>query len=329
VRPLLANIRPRMSQEPLPQPHARACWCGDSRQFAWSPDYNVCLVCGTLVSRAVHAPDALEVKADAGELYSKDYWLKRQAERYGLPPIQQRARLDLPERCVHWLNLLLKRRLPPARVLELGCAHGAYVALLRWAGYDATGTEMSPAIVDLAKATFGVPVLAGRVEELPFAPASFDVVVLNDVIEHLPDPVATLRHCTALLKPDGFFIIQTPEYREHFNYEEIVRTGDLFEAHMKGKSEEHLFLFSRRSVQRLFAQLGFSSMAFENPIFSYDMFFTASRAPLPENSADAIAANLMQRPEGRLVLALLDKAYESSDRWWAIQRLEARLRERS
>lgn len=308
--------------------HSRACWCGSVALADYSDEYRVCHHCGTLVTRAnVQAAD-LTVTRDRDELYSQDYWLRRQSEKYGLPPIQDRARLDLPERCVHWLNLLLKRRLPPARVLEIGCAHGGYVALMRWAGYEASGTEMSPAIVEFAKKTFAVPVHAGCIEDLSFAGGELDVIILNDVIEHLPDPVATLGHCSRLLKPDGFFVIQTPEYKEHLSYADITRTGDIFINHLRGKSDEHLHLFSRRSTTQLFSRIGLSVLAFENPIFSYDLFFTASRSPLSEHQPEQIATALTRTPSGRLVLALLDKAYESTDRWWAMQRYEAQLRER-
>lgn len=301
----------------------RPCWCGEQALFGYSDEYRVCKVCGTLVTRADVRPADLAVTKDQDELYSKDYWLRRQSAKHGLPSLEQRTRTDLPERCVHWLNLLLARRLPPAKVLEIGCAHGGYVALLRWAGYDASGTEMSPWIVNYARETFGVPVSAGPIESQGFAPASLDVIVLNDVIEHLSDPIVTLGCCARLLKPDGFFIIQTPEYKEHLTHADIIATGDIFNTHMKGKSDEHLYLFSRRSTQRLFAQIDFPQVGFENPIFSYDLFFTASRQPLPQNGDKAVAAALCaQPPPARLVLALLDKAFESNDRWWEIQRLQ-------
>lgn len=309
---------------PSPAQH-RSCWCGHPTLADYSADYHVCRACGTLVSRAPLRPAHDTVTQDAGEFYSKDYWLKRQVEHHGLPDIRQRARLDLPERCTYWLRHLLARRLPPARVLEIGCAHGGYVALLRWAGYEASGTEMSPWIVQFARDSFGVPVQAGRIEELDLAAGSFDVVVLNDVLEHLPAPAATLAHCATLLKPDGFFVIQTPEYKEHLTYADLRATGDLFLRHMDGNNEEHLYLFSRRSAQEFFARLGLPVVEFENPLYAYDLFFTAGRTPLPRHDESAIAAALSTHPAGRLVQALLDKAHESTDRWWAIQRLEARL----
>lgn len=315
---------PAASQPTSTSPRARSCWCGHPHLAAYSDDYHVCQACGTLVSRAPLPPEAFTVQQDAGELYSKDYWHQRQTEHHGLPDITKRARLDLPERCTHWLRHLLARRLPPARVLELGCAHGGYVALLGWAGFTATGTEMSPWVVDYARQSFAINALAGTIEQQPFEPGSFDVIVLNDVLEHLPTPAATLAHCARLLTADGFFVIQTPEYKEHLTHADLVATNDIFQRHMDGNNDEHLYLYSRRSAGEFFSRLGFPALDFANPVYSYDLFFTAARAPLALHSEEQISATLAAQPTGRLVQALLDKAAESTDRWWAIQRLETK-----
>lgn len=305
-------------------PGKRHCWCGNADLENYSDDYRVCKICGTLVSRAPVASAVAENSAaKKQDLYSEDYWLKRQSQHHGLPDIFQRARWDLPERCTHWLADLLKVQLPPARVLELGCGHGGYVALLNWAGFDAVGTEMSPWVADFAKKTFGAPVFAGPIETQNFAPGSFDVIILNDVIEHLEKPEETLRHCASLLSETGFFVIQTPEYKEHLSFDDVVSTKDIFLRHMENNNEEHLYLFSRRSVGQLFGRLGFPHLVFGNPVYSYDMVFNASRGPLPAFERDAIWSALSKTPTQRLVQALLDKAYESTDRWWAIQRLSA------
>jgi len=294
----------------------RACWCGHQGLEAYSDDYRVCRACGTLVSRAPQPPG----------LYNKDYWTARQTQHHGLPDIRDRARLDLPERCSHWLRRLLSVRLPPARVLEVGCAHGGYVALLGWAGFDATGTDLSPWVARFANETFGVRVLAGPVEKQPFEPGSFDIVVMNDVIEHLPDPIGTLGHCAALLARDGLFVIQTPEYVEHRGYEDLRASNDLFLKHMDRNNDEHLYLYSRRSAGILFSRLGFDHLDFSAPVYPYDMSFVAGRGPIATKDDASVEAALVRRPVGRLVQALLDKARESEDRWWAIRRLEDRLK---
>jgi hypothetical protein len=135
-----------------------------------------------------------------------------------------------------------------------------------------------------------------------------------------------LGACKRLLSPDGFFVIQTPEYKEHLGYGDLRTANDLFLRHMDHNNDEHLYLFSRRSSGIFFERLGFPAVEFANPIFSYDLFFTASRKPLAAADDATVAGALATRPSGRLVQALLDKAYESTDRWWAIQRLEEKLR---
>ena len=304
-----------MTNEPSGE---RSCWCGHPHLEAYSDAYHVCKACGTLVSRA-------SLKIDLNELYDSTYWNERQTQHHGLPDIRERARLDLPERCTHWLRRLLSLRPPPARVLEIGCAHGGFVALLQWAGYKAIGIEMSPWVAEFARKTFGVEVLTGPVEQQPFAPGSFDVIVMNDVIEHLPDPLQTLRHCAGLLSPGGVFLVQTPEYKEHLTYPQLLETGDLFLKHMDRKNNEHLYLYSRRSSGLLFSRVGFPCVEFFNPIFPYDMFFAASTAPIAPAADAAVTSALALNPVGRLVQALLDKDFESTDGWWAIQRLESKL----
>ncbi len=305
---------------------ARACWCGHGVLSDYSSEYRVCYACGTLVSSALITASVTPERNAPDELYGADYWTKRQTEHHRLPDIRQRARLDLPERCTHWLQHLIEHRLPPGRVLEVGCAHGGYLSLLQAAGFSVVGTEMSPVVTAFARDNFGVEVRAGPIEAHGFAPASFDVIVLNDVLEHLPSPLETISHCATLLAPDGFFVLQTPEYKEHLTYADLVANEDLFLRHMRNNNEEHLYLFSRRSVAALFARVGLPHLEFGNPVYSYDMFFTASRQPLTRHSPPVIADALTARPTGRLVLALLDKAFESQDRWWAVQRLEAQIK---
>lgn len=282
-----------------------SCWCGSTGFLPFRADYGVCGACGTLVSLNGLPPEQLLVKDDEHDFYGKQYWLDHQAEDLNFPDIHARARGDLPERNLHWLKALLKYRLPPASVLELGCAHGSFVALLRQAGYAASGVEMSPWVVNFARETFGIPVEVGPVEALDIAPASLDAIALMDVLEHLPDPAATMARCLELLKPDGLLLIQTPEFKESIGYAALAEAHSPFLEQMK--ADEHLYLFSERSARALFQRLGAEHIAFEPAIFGhYDMFFAVSRAPLPENSAANIEAALLATPGGRLALALLD-----------------------
>ncbi len=288
-----------------------SCWCGNRILEPFSTDYLRCAACETLVLANMPPSEALLVRDDEHDLYGKHYF-ERLAELHNQPSLETRSRADLPERCIYWLSALLRYRQPPARVLELGSSHGGFVALMRWAGFDATGLDLSPSIVAESRQRFDVPILEGPIESQEVAPNSLDAVVLMDVLEHLADPKATLQCCLGLLKPDGLFFIQTPHYCEGKSFPQMVRENDLFLQQLK--SEQHLYLFSESSVKLLFQTLGLDDVTFVPAIFSfYDMALFASRnlsAPIPESDA---LSSLKTNPSGRLVLALHDLSQRFQD----------------
>jgi SAM-dependent methyltransferase len=314
------------------------CWCGNEQLADFGPEFLHCASCQTLVSRqrGKAADEITHVGSDEAGLYGKSYWFEHQQNDVGLPDITTRARADLPERCVHWLRTLLTLKLPPAKVLELGSAHGGFVAMLRSAGYDAAGLELSPYIVDFARQTFGVPMHLGPVEQQPIAPGSLDAIAMMDVLEHLPDPIGTMEHVASLLKPDGVLIAQTPRYPERRTFAEMAEAGDYFLNHMRGKAPEHLLLFSESSAQRLMTEVGLSDVTFDLPIFhQYDMYFVAAREPIERNDPAAQSAALQATPGGRLTQALLDATAdrdlylaEAGKRLKVIEALDAELKRR-
>jgi len=310
-------------------PCSRSCWCGNTNLSFFNIEYGLCAVCGTLVSLQGLSSEQLKVINDDEDFYGKQYWLDHQKRDLGFPDIRTRARNDLTERNLHWLKTLLTYRLPPTKVLELGCSHGSFVALLRQAGYDASGVEMSPWVVEFGKTTFDVPISVGPVEALALPSSSLDVITLMDVLEHLPDPATTMAHCLQLLKPDGLLLIQTPQFKEGMNYTALVETKGAFLQLLK--ADEHLYLFSNRAVTQLFQRIGAKHVRFDPAIFGhYDMFFAVSRVPFATNSTEEIEAVLTATPQGRLTLALLDiYARESEAIAKLIDRLQASEADRS
>lgn len=280
------------------------CWCGSADLERFSPAYVRCRNCGTL--KVWSTKSAREVAADqeATDFYGAGYYT-RQSERYGHPSLEERARADLTERGLHWLRVILKYRHPPAKVLELGSGHGGFVGLLRWTGFDATGLEISPAMVSFAEDEFAAPILIGPLEKQSLLAQSLDLVVLTDVLEHLVDPLATMRKCRTLLRPGGFFVIQTPRVPTGKSYEELVASDDPF--HQQLKYEQHLHLFSEQGIVELLTQSGCPHVCFEPAIFAhYDMFLAASPEPLTEQPEWKVASGTPHPPEARLVQALLD-----------------------
>lgn len=295
------------STQPTNNEPPRACWCGAAQEALtnFSTDYDRCAECETLVSRRAGGEDVTHVRDEAGDLYGRSYWFEYQAGDRGHPTIEQRARTDLYERVLHWLKALLKYSRPPARLLELGCAHGGFVYFANVAGFDARGLELSPHIAELAERTFHVPVLHGPIEDQRIAPASLDVIAAMDVLEHMAAPIHSLKRCAELLTPSGLLFIQTPHYPSPASFAELRDGGHRFLEHMRGP-QEHPYLFSGKGLRRLLARAGFVHVAIEHAIFDhYDQFVVASRTPIAP-CIDDPADLLMRNPTSRLLLALLD-----------------------
>jgi 2-polyprenyl-3-methyl-5-hydroxy-6-metoxy-1,4-benzoquinol methylase/predicted nucleic acid-binding Zn-ribbon protein len=290
------------------------CWCGNSQLETYSPEYLRCPACETLVIARAPDPSWLISIKDESGFYGRSYYEKYLIEEFGFPSLPERARTDLPERCLYWLRTLLRYRLPPGKALEIGSAHGGFVALLRWVGYDATGLEVSPWLVEFAQRTFEVPMLLGPIEQQALEPESFDVIALMDVIEHMPDPAGAMRRCAELLRPGGVVLIQTPCFPEGKTHAQLVEENAPFLKMMVAPN--HLFLFSRKSISRLLGEAGLRYVQFEPNLFPYDMYLVAGRDPLAIHPWDQVVQRLEASPGARLVRALfdLDDRYEDLKR---------------
>ena len=279
-----------MTSEPGARELATACWCGGALGPAIGRHYRRCLACGSAVLAVQLDPRHFEVGDDDRDFYGRTYWTEY-ADVRGFPAITERARSDLSERCVFWLERLIEVTHPPGRALEIGCGHGGFVRLLQELGFEVMGTELSPWVVDFAKRTFGVPVLPGRLEELALQPG-FKCIAAFDVVEHLKDPLDTARRCADLLAPDGVLLLQTPCYR-----------GEGPEWSMF-QEDEHVHLFTEESVRLLLDRAGFKDMRVERSLFPYDMWVAATLGSLPVPNSSGGAEGDWRPPAA--VRALLD-----------------------
>jgi 2-polyprenyl-3-methyl-5-hydroxy-6-metoxy-1,4-benzoquinol methylase len=281
------------------------CWCGSEDLDNFSEHYYKCRECHTLLNKRRMSEEFYKAGEGSEKFYGKHYWTNYLTDEYGYPDIVQLSRSYLAERCIYWLRDILKYKLPPAKTLELGCGHGALVFLMKLAGYESAGTEMSQWICDYAQKTFDIPMMCGRIEDLNIPPHSYDMLVLMDVLEHMTEPVDGLKRIAQSLKDDGIAVIQTPYWREtEKTYEEMKAESNIFLEQLKEK--EHLYLFNENSIKRLLNETGFSDIAFEKPIFPYDMFLIAGKQQLNKIDEQVIIGELQKTPERRIALALLD-----------------------
>jgi glycosyltransferase involved in cell wall biosynthesis/2-polyprenyl-3-methyl-5-hydroxy-6-metoxy-1,4-benzoquinol methylase len=289
------------------------CWCGNPNVEEFSPEYLRCDVCSTLISKSFPANDITTIRDEAADFYGKKYWLDHQVEELGLGSIEQRSRTDLVDRCGLWLDRLLEFSLPPAQLLEIGCSHGGFLALAKLAGFLVTGIELSPWVVEFARKSFDVNVLIGPIERLNFKAGSFDVICMFDVLEHLQDPVRTLRACVQALTLEGIFLVQTPQYPGRVDFAKLCEQQHPFLEMML--PDEHLFLFSEESVRNLLKEAGFVGCEFvPAPFAHYDMMFAAGKRQLERKSKSAKQVALGNSAGGRVMEGLLTFLQENDSR---------------
>jgi 2-polyprenyl-3-methyl-5-hydroxy-6-metoxy-1,4-benzoquinol methylase len=97
------------------------------------------------------------------------------------------------------------------RYLDVGCSTGFVVEAARDRGWEAVGIDLNPSAVEFGRGR-GLDLRTAALEEAGFEPGSFDAVSLFDVLEHLIDPVRTLRAAVRLLQPGGIVFLYVPNY---------------------------------------------------------------------------------------------------------------------
>lgn len=154
------------------------------------------------------------------------------------------------------LAVLMRHRAPGRRLLDIGCSSGLFLAAARAAGWQVRGLEYSPDSAQVARQELGLDVVTGELGESTFAPASFDVVTLWDVIEHVPDPRLVLQRVRPLLAPGGLLLIKTP------NIDGLYPRLSYWVAHRLGfwghpEPPGHLYQFSVTTLARMVRDLGY------------------------------------------------------------------------
>jgi SAM-dependent methyltransferase len=131
------------------------------------------------------------------------------------------------------------------RVIELGCRFGSLTEVFL-DGNEVVGADVDRRALQECGRRLGIPThVVNLNDQLPFDDASFDVVVLSEVLEHLPYPEITLHQVARILRPGGKFVGSVPNAvmlrnRLRFLFRGIVELDPT-----------HLQHFSRRSLELL------------------------------------------------------------------------------
>lgn len=154
-------------------------------------------------------------------------------------PVQEAAAAS-----VRWLPAWQRGRL-----LDVGCGNGGFLTRMRDLGWDVAGVEPDPVAGGLARDYSGLDVVVGTLHEASFPAASFDVITMSHVIEHVPDPGQTIRQCRRLLAPGGRLLMVTPNTR-------CLARRWFGPSWMGWSTPQHLMLFTPELLNRLTQEAG-------------------------------------------------------------------------
>jgi len=155
----------------------------------------------------------------------------------------------------------------PGRLLDVGCATGAFLSMARAEGWDVAGVDVSEYASSLARSRLGGSVYTGELADAGFPDSHFDVVTLWDVVEHLEHPGEVLSEARRILAADGILFLDTP------NEEALIRRvafmlhrmlcGRVAYPASKLYHMFHLYYFSEKTLLRLLGESGFEVVRVE------------------------------------------------------------------
>jgi 2-polyprenyl-3-methyl-5-hydroxy-6-metoxy-1,4-benzoquinol methylase len=216
--------------------------------LGWRKDgYDIvrCPSCG-LVFRA-ELPDEQALS----QIYDENYFRDQpdRADRHGYADYLRDASLHRAN-ARRRLGLLATLMPRPGRLLDVGCAAGFFVDEARRAGWEASGMDVSAAMVNWARSELGAPVIRANFAQTDVAQPLFDAITMWDYIEHSIDPRRDFGKAREHLRPGGILALST---------------GDIgtLSARLAGHRwhlltpEHHNFFFETKTLRRLLEDTGF------------------------------------------------------------------------
>jgi SAM-dependent methyltransferase len=133
-------------------------------------------------------------------------------------------------------------------ILDVGCALGGFLDYLRYKGFtQLSGVDMAQTYVEQARLKNQYRIEIGNAESLPFDDHEFDVIVMEQVLEHLFNPVQAFQEARRVLRNGGIFCIGVPDAARYADFDFFDFYWLLLREHIQHFDIAHLALLGRQA----------------------------------------------------------------------------------
>jgi 2-polyprenyl-3-methyl-5-hydroxy-6-metoxy-1,4-benzoquinol methylase len=163
------------------------------------------------------------------------------------------------------------------KLLEIGCGNGNMLRFFHEMGWDVEGVDFDPEAVKTARKK-DIEVYPGTIEEQNYSDNTFDIIVMNHLIEHIKNPISFLQECHRILRPGGQLVVITPNSHS-FGHKK-------FKSAWRGlEPPRHLNIFSPYSMYNLLQRTGFKEIKLKTEVRIANYIFSVSKM-LEQNTTD-------------------------------------------
>jgi 2-polyprenyl-3-methyl-5-hydroxy-6-metoxy-1,4-benzoquinol methylase len=174
------------------------------------------------------------------------------SKRYEPPPIDLENKYSSQALSI---DLIGSRK----KILEIGTSTGYVSKILTEFGNSVTGIEIDQEAASIGRQYCDRMIIADiellNLNEV-FEPASFDVILCGDVLEHLKKPEMTLKKLRNFIKPDGYMVVSLPNFC-HGDVLLNLLYGDFHYTPMGLLDETHLHFFGLKNIYAVFTECGY------------------------------------------------------------------------
>jgi SAM-dependent methyltransferase len=136
-------------------------------------------------------------------------------------------------------------------LVEIGCGLGYLLNFFKMDGWSTIGIEPNAGLCLCAQRDLGLTTIEGTLDDAKLETGNVTVATMMHVIEHVPDPMSTFREVYRILRPGGYFVLETPRY-------DTLMFKVLGHRERSVSCDGHIYFFTTETLAKMATKAGFS-----------------------------------------------------------------------